>query len=355
MKSIEYRSRRAAAPEARARRIQAGPGCFVRLAVGTLLFSALACTDSGVTPPENLRFGQEGEIRVQISKPLAGNSGLQGELQQSLTWNSNGPWQLFESISYRGRVGDETVEAGFGDPGAYAALIIQLNETPGLELFTNEVDPTLDPVCPGADARVTFSIRDNLRNEEQRWVRCSPEALDALTEAGSGPDVGAARVVTAARRTRDQTVGNEFRSAYLGSIPFGTLLRGEESPVEINDPRVFMGAPTLDDDVIPPTDWLDFWTSITGSSAPPPEVNWDEEMVLVGAVGLRQEAGDSVEIRRILQVESGTIVFLFERVPGNFCSPAARVHTPYHVVLAPKTRPLHRFEEPQVERVPCGG
>jgi hypothetical protein len=88
--------------------------------------------------------------------------------------------------------------------------------------------------------------------------------------------------------------------------------------------------------------------------AVPPPVDWAEEVVLVAAVGVRSEAGDSVEIRRILQTGEGTQVTLFERVPGDFCSPAAREHFPVHIVVAPRTALPIRFSEIQKERVPCG-
>ena len=316
---------------------------------------AAGCTEADpVDPGPNFRFGQVGEIRIQIVTPLPGARGLDGELQQALTWNSEGSWQVFESISYRGLVGDASVEQGFGDPGSYADVILQLNETPGLELFVEELDPNLDPVCEGADARIVLQIRDNLRGEEARWIRCSGETLERLTETEAGPDVAAARVITVARRTRDFTLTTEWRSNYSGSIAFGTLDRGEASQSAMEEPRAFLGTPLGDGTAMPPQDWATFWAEHRGSTAPPPEIDWSEDMVLVGTVGLRQEAGDSVEIRRILQLESETVVELRERVPGDFCSPAAQVHTPFHIVLAPRTRPVHRFEDAVVERVPCG-
>ena len=325
--------------------------------VTLLAAAALAgCTETDpVGPGTNFRFGQVGEIRVQIVTPLPGARGLDGELQQALTWNSEGPWQLFESIAYRGLVGDESVSQGFGDPGSYADVILQLNETPGLELFVEELDPDLDPVCEGADARIVLQIRDNLRGEEARWVRCSGQTLENLTEADAGPDVAAARIITVARRTRDFTLTTAWRSGYSGSIAFGSLDRGESSRAAMETPRAFLGTLIGDGPAMPPQDWEAFWAEHTGSTEPPPVVDWAEDMVLIGSVGLRQEAGDSIEIRRILQLESETVVQLHERVPGDFCSPAAQVHTPFHIVLAPRTRPAHRFEEAVVERVPCGG
>ena len=88
--------------------------------------------------------------------------------------------------------------------------------------------------------------------------------------------------------------------------------------------------------------------------AVPPEVNWSEEMVVVAAFGVRYEAGDSIEVRRVLQTGEGSQVSLFERTPGDFCSPASRSHHPFHIVVAPRTREPIRFSEVVMERIPCG-
>lgn len=319
-----------------------------------VLVTLLGCTDSTSPEPHSLRFGQVGEIRIRLVTPLPGGSGLDGELQEALTWNSEGPWQLFESVSYRGMIGDESLTKGLTDPGDYAALLIQLNETPGLRLFTDVLDQDLDPVCEGADTRISFLIRDNLRNEEETWVRCSGETLEDLVESQSGPDLAAARVITAARRARNLTLGTGFISSYSGSAAFGSLARGENSAANLPESRTFIG---LDQGgtILPPQNWQTFWSEHSNSNEQAPTVDWNVDMVLVASVGTRLEAGDSVEIRRILQGESGTNVELYERVPGDFCSPAAQTHTPFHIVLAPRTKPIHRFGAATVERVPCGG
>ena len=74
-----------------------------------------------------------------------------------------------------------------------------------------------------------------------------------------------------------------------------------------------------------------------------------------GSVGVREEAGDSVEVRKILPVDQGTLIEVWERVPGDFCSPASRTHVPYHVVVSPLTPEPQRFSDVRIERVPCGG
>jgi hypothetical protein len=152
---------------------------------------------------------------------------------------------------------------------------------------------------------------------------------------------------------KDFTQGTDFVSAYVGSVPFGTLERGEESGAGLQEPRAFYSVPA--GNPRPPTGWLTFWHDHNGTAPGDiPHVDWANEMAIVAAVGIRTEAGDSVEVRRILQTGVGTQVDLFERIPGDFCSPAARTHYPIHIVVAPRTLQPTRFSELVTERVPCG-
>jgi hypothetical protein len=131
---------------------------------------------------------------------------------------------------------------------------------------------------------------------------------------------------------------------YSGSVPFSTLDRGEDSFAELGTSFAFTSA----------LGWPEFWRSHVGREEAPPVVDFERDMVVIGGVGQRLEAGDSVEVRRILQIDGGTLTEVVERVPGDFCSPAARLHVPFHIVLAPQTDPPLLFPEAQVERVPCG-
>ena len=312
---------------------------------------------SGGTQPLNLRFGQTGQIRVNVVTPVevVSPSGAgDGEVQQVLTWGSNGAWQLFESLSYRDLVGDESLTRSPGTPvafaSAYASLITQLNESEALQ-FIATLDQEIDPDCDPPQSRVTVLIRDDTRDEERRWIRCARGPLESLDPAQSGPDTDASRVIVAAQLARDFTMGSSFSGTYSGSVPFGTLEKGEGSGAELDTPIVFRVESGPAD---APEGWEVFWVAHTESQDPPPSIDWSSDMVVVGAAGVRFEAGDSVEVRRILQVNNGTLVEIFERVPGDFCSPAARTQTPFHIVLAPKTTPVVRFSDLRRERVPCG-
>jgi len=301
-----------------------------------------------------LRFGQLGEVKVGVVAPLVFDEGV-GELQQILTWGSSGAWVLREIISYRGLMGDETITRNEGDPiayaSAYASLITQLNETDGVELFS--ISPLPPTECLSGRTRVTVTIWDEPRGEEISWIRCAAGSLATLQTSEAGPDLDAGRVIQAAILVRDFTQGETFVSAYVGSVPFGTLDRGEDSGAGFQEPRAFLSVPAGNPN--PPTGWLAFWRSHDGTfPSAIPHVDWAREMALVAAVGVRTEAGDSVEVRRILQTGEGTLVTLFERVPGDFCSPAARDHYPVHIVVAPRTlRPIE-FSEVETIRVPCG-
>jgi hypothetical protein len=169
--------------------------------------------------------------------------------------------------------------------------------------------------------------------------------MSNLSTVDAGPDPAASRVALAAQLARNRTLGEDFISAYAGSVPFGTLDRGQDTPTRLGAPVAFLER----------SSWTNFWRDHAGPGVATPTVDFAEEMVIAAAVGPRREAGDSVEVRRILQVAVGTLTEVFERVPGDFCSPASRSHVPYHIVVAPRTPTPIRFSDIRVERVPCGG
>lgn len=310
-----------------------------------------ACGDDGTTqPPGTVRFGQLGSLEVRLEAPLRFG---EGRLDQVIRWASSGAWTLEETISYRERTGDVRLLSNPGDPAAFAAayatLITRINEREGdpgkgLGLFIDELPQELDPQCGPTRTRVTFRVSDDFSDETASWTRCADGSLANLTPRDAGPDPAASRIVEVARIARNGTVGEDFISRYAGSVPFGTLDRGQDTPSSVRSPVVFTQRGP----------WLAFW----GEHAPgtdPPAVDFTEEMVVAGIVGVRREAGDSVEVRRILQVDQGTLVELSERVPGDFCTPADVNHVPFHIVVSPRTPDPLRFGDVRVEIVPCGG
>ena len=319
---------------------------------------AAAC-DTGMQPEPNLRFGQSGQLVVDVVTPQRVrllSSSPDGELRQTLTWRSNGEWQLFESISYRGRIGSETITRSPGAPvafaSAYARTVVEFNGVDGLELFIDALDPTLDPVCVYPKARVTLRVQDEVRDQETSWTRCARKGpLGSLDPAGSGPDLPASRVIQVSKFIHDRTLGDTATSAYHRSVPFATLYKGGKPGDLQLSPRVFFGGPGAEDE---PADWRDFWGWLAGTRSPP-AVDWSTDMVLVAGDGARYEAGNTIEVRQIEPIRDGAIVRLVEFVPGDFCSPAAVVQTPYHLVVAPRTLTRIQFSDFLLEvRVPCG-
>lgn len=311
-----------------------------------------ACADNG-TQPGTFRFGQDGEVRVRITTPLG--AGAIGTLHQTLEWRSTGQWRLVERLSYRGQVGDSTVRGSERDAPAfassYASLITLVNEDQGVNLFTDDVDPELEPECGQARSRVSVRILDERRGETVEWIRCAGGSFSDLEPKDAGPPrSGAARVVQVARLARDFVLGTDFLSAYAGTVPFASLARQETSADGTPQPAIFLGS-----DGQAPDGWVDFWNTHVEPGNPPPEVDWSTEMVIAATVGQVNNAGHEVEVRRILPVDRGTQVEVYHRIPGDFCSPASGDYTPFHVVVAPRTtEPVGFQEQVRTEEFTCG-
>lgn len=325
-----------------------------------LAVAVSACEENGVEPP-TLRFGQSGQLVVEVVTPQSFLPQIavgelpqiaMGDLRQTLTWRSTGAWRLSESIGYRGVVGSETTTRHPGDALAferYSTTVTQIHGATGLDLFIEDLDPNLNPQCKDDEARVTLRIQDEIRGEERSWTRCAEGPLGLLNPAGSGPDIHASRVIQVSRLMHDRTLGDSATSVYDKSIPFASLDQGARPGERDLVSRVFFGGPDEDD---APADWGDFWGRHAGGASLP-GIDWKTEMVVVAADGARQEAGSILEIRRIVATE-GAIIQLVEFAPGDFCSPAAVVETPFHLVVAPRTGSAIQFSEVALERVPCG-
>jgi hypothetical protein len=315
------------------------------LALLLLAVGLAGCGDDTPLDPGERPFGQKGSIRITVEAPLRLGAGL---LSETLQWAASGEWTLDQRISYRGLEGDRSSTRHVDDRAelalSYSALIRALNEEPAQSIFVQELSPDLIPVCGETLSRITFTVTDDARDATRTWIRCTAGTLGTLTPTGAGPDAAAARLVLAAVLIKDATLGVRWTSAYLGSVPFGTLDRGGDTKSILRAPGTFIDV----------GGFTAFWAKHAPGSAPP-TVDFGNDMVVVGIVGTRQEAGDSVEVRRILQVDLGTVIEVVERLPGEFCSPAARTHVPYHIVVAPRTPIPHRFADIRKEPVSCGG
>ena len=327
-------------------RSRAGPA--VRAVLCAAAVAAASACETTPTTPDDLPFGRVGEVRIEVRTPL---SRQRGQLQQILSWSSQGPWRTTERIFYQGELGDETVRRSTEDPGTlagrYAHWIGLVNDSGPVQLFLGDrLPPALAPSCADPLSVVTIRMVDAEKGDSIAWSRCGTGSLGTLSSEDAGPDPAAGRVVEAARLARDATlaVSPRFEYAYTGSLPFRTIQRGEQSMASLLVPRVIEDRAT----------WVGFWAQHSGGASAPPEVDFTSDLVLIGAIGTRHEAGDSVEVRRVLPVGFATQISLFERKPGNFCTPAPRTHAPYHIVVAPQVpRPIF-FSVGEPDLVPCG-
>ena len=246
----------------------------------TLVSAALvvgsACSD---TPTETgpVRFGQIGEIRLQLEVPLRFGA---GQLTQTLNWSSSGPWLLREAISYEGVEGDASEWSSVSEllAGPYLQWITAVNEQEPLRLFDAGLDPDLMPECGPVRTRVSLRIRDDDRPAEESWTRCAEGQLGTLSSTMAGPDQEAARVVDDARLLADLIFPGGFTSRYHGSVPFATLARGEHTPLALEGPGVIGVGES----------WLQFWEAHAGAGSTAPAVDFERQVVLVGAVGVNR-------------------------------------------------------------------
>ena len=334
----------------------------VAVATALVLWAVSGC-GTGSVDPGTLHFGQVGELEVSLATPLHGAVGRQ---RQRLTWESSGGWRLFEEIGYRGEQGDETTTPNPGVAelfaSSYASFINGVNTDVGWRLFNVDGPVSLssdtEPECAVAESRLTFVVRDASRNDEARWSLCAAGTLRSLRVRSGERDNTAARVIQAVIIMRNLTIGEADETyAYTGSWPFATVDKGDETGLELDRPRVFRSTDG-EGSHAPPPEWESAWTAhVRGTGREPPEVDWATEMVLVGAIGVREESGDSVEIRRVLHLgtERGTEIKIVERVPGDFCAPVHKVVRPFHIVVAPRAPAPVFFSELQIEKSPCGG
>ena len=316
-----------------------------------ILMAGLGC--EGVTDPGSLKFGTVGEARLELVTPLTQG---EGTLVEILSWSSSGPWRITERISYRGQAGDENTRSSTLDPeglaGRYLTWIAQFNQG-----TISPIDPPLEAHPPGSDdcdrgtstSRLVLTVTDDSQGRTVEWARCVEGPLSRLQEFGAEPDPQAARVALAARLMRDNAlVDGQFTSAFWPSYPFATLQRGDDTPLTQRTARAILTEEA----------WRHFWVQHAGPSATPPAVDFETDLVLVAVhPEIRREAGDSIEIRRILPHGEGTTVEMTLRRPGAFCSPAERVHVPFHIVVAPRSdlRLPVAFQTPiREEHVPCG-
>lgn len=340
-----------------------------------------ACQDGGgvTTPGNNVLFGLDGRIRMTF-QGLPSTLDTLGGIRQILTWESSGRWTFEEEISYRGVPGDRTVLAGPANATAdgYSSLVVQIGTSGGDLDFVGDT-LTLDgvPDCRGLVTgdlilpfvSLEFEVEDDIRTETRTWRLCTQtwlggDGADRRIRAVPDQPPLSLEVAAAAEITRDRTLTRDFGSTYRDSSPYQTLDRADDSGFPLEGPLVFIdGERVGGGDVL---SWDEFWAAHKGGAVP--AVDWSRDMVLVAAVGTRQELGDSIEVRRVIPAATNTVVEIAERIPGDFCSPLSREHRPVHIVATPRIRSLSAgeaedgggedrpviFRDPVEERFSCG-
>jgi len=87
-------------------------------------------------------------------------------------------------------------------------------------------------------------------------------------------------------------------------------------------------------------DWIDTWALRQGSAAPKrrhPAIDFDRDVVLVAATGMKSTGGYSIEITRIVKTKDDIQVFVKRTVPAEGAKPAAVPTSPF--VLARMKKP----------------
>ncbi len=74
-----------------------------------------------------------------------------------------------------------------------------------------------------------------------------------------------------------------------------------------------------------------------GHSAIPPEIDFNEEMILVVFQGEKSTGGYGIEINKIVEKENAIEVLVIETLPGYGCMVTEALTSPYHIVKLQKS------------------
>ena len=96
------------------------------------------------------------------------------------------------------------------------------------------------------------------------------------------------------------------------------------------------------------TEWEQFWNELQGAVQPRPElplIDFDENMVIVAAMGQRPTGGYSIEVEDVLGTDGGLAVQVVESSPSPTCLVAQAVTMPVTAVVVTRTDGLVTFVE----------
>jgi hypothetical protein len=83
--------------------------------------------------------------------------------------------------------------------------------------------------------------------------------------------------------------------------------------------------------------WEAFWKVHAGSDAPPPDLDFQKEIVIVVHLGTRGSSGYAVSVTRVEDQVERSAVYYDESKPGPRCIVAQVLTQPHHIVKVRRT------------------
>lgn len=94
--------------------------------------------------------------------------------------------------------------------------------------------------------------------------------------------------------------------------------------------------------------WESFWSELTGILVPPPDVpaiDFDQRMLVVATMGLRNTGGYSISIAGIFEGDGAIIVRVLESSPGPTCITTQALTAPATAVSLARSDATVEFQE----------
>lgn len=127
------------------------------------------------------------------------------------------------------------------------------------------------------------------------------------------------------------------------NMPMTELARGAYSQLTVERMQVIRDAGTL----------AELWSQAQVRDPVPP-IDFEEQMVVLAALGERRTGGYRVDILRVAETETGLVVHVQVSTPGRGCMVTQALTQPYHFVAVPASDAPVDFEVSH-QRVSCGG
>lgn len=141
------------------------------------------------------------------------------------------------------------------------------------------------------------------------------------------------------------TVGAMDSGSPKTEVPFHTLCFGDASTQPLEGAWVVRTG----------REWQESWERLEGCRRPLPPlppVNWENDMVIVFALGGRSSGGFAARVERLRIDHQTMYVFAYEKQPGRSCFTTTAVTNPYHGVITHQDdRPIELIR--RVEIVEC--